>query len=644
MERGLHAPGPPGGLRGRTSECALLDELVRGIRHSESRSLLLQGEAGIGKTALLERLVASASDLTVVRAAGVELEAELDYAGLQQLCGPLLDRLEMIPAPQRQAIEVVFGLSAGEPPDRFLLGLAVMSLFAAAAEQRPLLCVVDDAQWLDETSALTLAFVARRLLAEPVGIVFAAREPGVALRDVPVREVDGVGESDARALLSTVVPFKMDERVRDQIVAETRGNPLALLELPRGLTAAQLAGGFGLVSAEGLTGPIEESFVRRLEPLSDESRRLLLVAAAEPLGDLMLLWRACERLSIPPEAADATIRERLLAIGHRVTFRHPLVRSAVYKAAAAADRRAVHLALAEATDREVDPDRRAWHLAAAAAGPDEEVASELERSAARAQARGGLAAGAAFLERAVDLTLDPALRTQRSLAAARAKFEAAAPDAASELLATAEMGPLDELQRARLERLRAQIGLVRSSGTKTVPGLTIAPEAPGLLVDAAKRLEPLDAELARETYVEALTAAMWDPKDSDCGARQAAEAACAAPLGPQPPSLIDLLLDGLTARFTEPYEAALPSLRRALDAISGPDGRADDEVRWLWFACPVTPEPLAPEVWDDDRWHELATQAVRLARDAGSLAVLPNALTALPPCRCSPESSPPRRR
>ena len=625
----LQGPFGQSGLRGRAEECALLDDLVSAICHSESRSLLLQGEAGIGKTALLEHLVASASDLTVVRAGAVELEMKMDYAGLQQLCGPLLDRLEMIPSPQRQAIEVVFGLRAGEPPDRFLLGLAVLSLFAAAAEQRPLLCVIDDAQWLDETSALTLAFVARRLLAEPVGIVFAAWEPGVALRDVPVLEIDGVGDSDARALLSTVVPFKMDERVREQIIAETRGNPLALLELPRGLPAAQLAGGFGLLGAEAMPGRIEESFIRRLDPLSDESRRLLLVAAAEPLGDPMLLWRACERLSIPPEAADAAILEGLLAIGHRVTFRHPLVRSAVYRTASPVDRRNVHQALADVTEPDVDPDRRAWHRAQATSGPDEEVAAALERSAARAQARGGLAAGAAFLERAAGLTLDPALRTQRALAAARAKFEAAAPDAAFELLATAERGPLDELQRARLERLRGQIALVRTGGTKKVPGLTIAPEAPGLLVDAAKRLEPLDAELARETYVEALTAAMWDPANSDCGARQAAETARAAPPGPQPPSLVDLLLDALTARFTEPYEAALPSLRRALDALAGTDGRGDDEVRWLWFACPVTPEPLAPEVWDDESWRELATRAVQLARDAGSLAVLPNALTAL---------------
>ena len=627
MERGLHAPGPPGGLRGRRRECALLDDLVPAIRHGESRSLLLLGEAGVGKTALLEHLVASASGLTVARAAAVELEMKMGYAGLQQLCGPLLDRLEVIPAPQREAIEVVFGLGAGEAPDRFLLGLAVLSLLAAAAERRPLLCVVDDAQWLDESSALTLAFVARRLLAEPVGIVFAAREPGVALRDVPVLEIEGVEDRDARALLSTVVPFKMDERVRDQIVAETRGNPLALLELPRGLTAAELAGGFGLLNAEALTGRIEESFVRRLDRLSNETRRLLLVAAAEPLGDPMLLWRACERLSIRPEAADAAIRERLLTIGHRVTFRHPLVRSAVYKAAPVADRRRVHLALAEATDPRVDPDRRAWHRAQATPGPDEEVAIELERSAARAQARGGIAAGAAFLERAVGLTVDPSLRTRRALAAARAKFEAAALDAASELLAIAGLGPLDQLQRARMERLRAQIAFARS-GSADIFGLTVGPEAPAWLLDAAKRLEPLDVELARETYLDAMTTAMCaGSKSTGCGVREVAEAARRAPRGPQPPRTVDLVLDGLATRFTEPYPVAVPALSAALRGLTGGEHDGEDSSRWLWFVCPVTPEPLAPELWDDKAWHELATRAVTEARGAGALAVLPNALT-----------------
>src|SRR5215204_1181819 len=397
-------PAGRAGLRGRGSECALLDELVAAIRRGESQSLVLRGEAGIGKTALLEYLIDSAPDATIVRAVGVQSDMELPYAALHQLCGPLLDRLQALPAPQRRAMEIVFGVTAGEAPDRFLVGLAVLSLFSEVAEQRPLLCVVDDAQWLDQASALTLAFVARRLLAEPVAIIFAAREPGEELQHVSELEVFGVHDSDARALLSSAVRFKLDERVRDRIIAETRGNPLALLELPRGLTARQLAGGFGLLGAQALTGRIEESFVRRLEPLADDARRLLLLAAAEPVGDPLLLWRAAERLGLRPEAAEAAEADELLAIGERVTFRHPLVRSAVYRSSAAEDRRAVHLALAEATDREVDPDSRAWHLAAAAAAPDEQVAVELERSAGRAQARGGLAAAAAFLERSVALT------------------------------------------------------------------------------------------------------------------------------------------------------------------------------------------------------------------------------------------------
>src|SRR3954462_5968533 len=412
-------PAGRAGLRGRGSECALLDELVAAIRRGESQSLVLRGEAGIGKTALLEYLIASAPDATIVRAVGVQSDMELPYAALHQLCGPLLDRLEALPAPPRRAMEIVFGVTAGEAPDRFLVGLAVLSLYSEVAEQRPLLCIVDDAQWLDQSSALTLGFVARRLLAEPGAIVFAARDPGDALRGLAELEVAGLRNGDARAVLSSSVPFKLDERVRDGIIAETQGNPLALLELPRGLTATQLAGGFGLLSAQALTGRIEESFLRRLDVLADDVRRLLRGAAGEPVGDPQLLWRACERLGIGQEAADAAAAAGLLVIGERVMFRHPLVRSAVYGSAALEDRQAIHLALAEATDREADPDRRAWHLAAAAAGPDEVTAAELERSAGRAQARGGLSAAAAFLRRAVVLSRDPAQRVRRALAAAQ---------------------------------------------------------------------------------------------------------------------------------------------------------------------------------------------------------------------------------
>jgi len=613
MESRFRGPGRHTVLRGRASECALLDDLVSAIRRGESRSLVLRGEAGIGKTALLEYLIAPASDLTVVRAVGVESEMELDYASLHQLCGPLLGRLESLPAPQRQAMEIVFGMSAGGAPDRFLVGLAVLSLFAAVAEQRPLLCVVDDAQWLDQTSALTLAFVARRLLAEPVGIVFGAREPGEELRHVPELEVQGLSDGDARALLSSAVRFKLDEAIRDRIVAETRGNPLALLELPRGLTASQLAGGFGLLGAQALTGRIEESFVRRLELLSDDGRRLLLVAASEPVGDPLLLWRAAERLGIGPAAAEAAEAEGLLTIGGRVTFRHPLVRSAMYRSAAAEDRRAVHLALAEATDREADPDRRAWHLAAAAAGPDEEVALELERSAGRAQARGGLAAAAAFLRRAVALTKDPVRRAVRALAAAQASLQAGEFDAALGLAATAEAGPLDEFQGALVDLLRAHVTFAAGLWS----------DAPPLLLKAATRLESFDLDLARETYLTAWGAAGLA---EDVAARDVLVEICRAvralPSPPGAPRPRDLMLDGFALLITQGHAAATPTLQRAVLAVANIP--VEDVLRWGW-----TTAGASAAVWDHEGWLASCTRQVQVVRDAGALAALPIHLTYL---------------
>ncbi|MBV9416591.1 MAG: ATP-binding protein, partial [Solirubrobacterales bacterium] len=333
MERIVGAAGRHTGLRGRSSECARLDALVEAIRRGQSQSLVLRGEAGIGKTALLEYLVESASDVTVARAEGVESEMELAYASLQQLCGPLLQRLERLPAPQREALEVAFGLNAGPVPDRFLVALGTLSLLSEVSDKRPLLCILDDAQWLDQASALTLAFVARRLLAERVAIVFAAREPSGELEHLPKMELGGLHDEDARALLDTAARVALDEQIRDRILAETRGNPLALLELPKALTATELAGGFGLLEAHGLSGRIEEGFFRRLEPLPTDTRVLLLAAAAEPLGDPLLLWRAAERLGVAPSAAEAAEADGLLTIGDRVTFRHPLVRSAIYNSA-----------------------------------------------------------------------------------------------------------------------------------------------------------------------------------------------------------------------------------------------------------------------------------------------------------------------
>ena len=610
MENRVPGPGRRTSLLGRVDECAMLDALIAGVRENESRSLVLRGEAGIGKTALLEHLVESASDLTVVQAVGVESEMELAYAGLQQLCAPLLDRLERLPAPQRQALEIVFGLSAGAVPDRFVVGLGVLSLFSDVVEERPLLCVVDDAQWLDRASALALAFVARRLLAEPVGIVFAAREGGEELRNVSELEVHGLHNGDARALFGSAVRFLLDPGVCDRIVAETRGNPLALLELPRGLTAAQLAGGFGLVGAQGLSGRIEESFMRRLEGLSEDARRLLLLAAADSVGDPLLLLRASEQLGVAVSAVDAET-DGLVAIGARVAFRHPLVRSAVYRSASAQERRTVHLALAEATDREIDPDRRAWHLAAAAAGPDEQVALELERSAGRAQARGGLAAAAAFLERAVALTEDPARRAGRALAAAQASFQAGAFDVAPGLLAAAEAGPLDEFQRVRIDLVRAQ--LVLASGRRT--------EATRLLLAAARRLEALDISLARETYVDAFFAALVGARLNDSvGVPEVAQAARrVARRSEDEPTTAGGLLDGLVA-LADDYDAAVPLCREALQKISAETISPNERLRWFQGGT------VALEVWDDESAYVLSRHHVQIARETGTLNELAPAL------------------
>jgi DNA-binding CsgD family transcriptional regulator len=600
-------------LLGRRNECAILDGLLDEVRAGRSTALVVRGEPGVGKSALLDYVVEQASGFWVARASGVESEMELAFAGLHQLCGPMLDGLERLPGPQRDALRVAFGLQGGEPPDRFLVGLAVLGLFSEVAAERPLVCVVDDAQWLDRATAQALGFVARRLVAESVGLVFAASESGGELEGLPQMVVEGLGRRDARALLASVIAGPLDEQVRDRIVAETRGNPLALLELPHGRTPAELAGGFGFPDSLALAVRIEESFRRRLAALPPDTRRLLLVAAAEPLGEPVLLWRAAERLGISVGAAAPAALAGLLEFGATVRFRHPLVRSAIYQAAPVEERRSVHAALAEVTDPAVDPDRRAWHRAHAAPGPDEEVAAELERSAGRAQARGGLAAAAAFLERAAGLTLDPEHRAERALAAAQAKHQAGAPDAALELLAMARAGPLDELQRARTELLRAEIVASSRGGS----------DAPPLLLRVAKRLEPLDAVLARETYLELMTAALLaGPMARSGGLVEAAQAARAAPRAPGVARPPDLLLDGLALLITEGYAAGAPLLKLALAKLRDEDIPREDELRWLLLACLV-----AMDLWDDETWYVLANRLIDVARDAGALAVLATGLS-----------------
>jgi DNA-binding CsgD family transcriptional regulator len=602
-------------LRGRHSEIDVLDRLLTGVRAGESRVVVLHGEAGIGKTALLDHLAQRAAGCRIARAHGVESEMELAYAGLQQLCMPLVDRVDGLPFPQRDALRIAFGLDSGGAPDRLLVGLAVHSLLAGVAAEQPLVCVLDDAQWLDRASMQALAFVARRLSSERIGLALAVREvlDELDLEGLPQLEVRGLADADARALLESAVPGALDEQVRDRIVAETRGNPLALLELPRSVTPAELAGGFGLPDTAALATRIEESFRRRLEPLPDATRLLLVVAAAEPVGDSVLVWNAATALGVDAEAATPATVDGLVEFGSTVRFHHPLVRSAVYRDAAPETRMRVHRALADATNARDDPDRRAWHLAQATVGLDEDVAGELERSADRARARGGLAAAAAFLERAAALTPTPERRAQRALAAAHAKYMAGAPDSALRLLALAQAGPLDDLQRARAELVRAQIAFVVNCGR----------DAPPLLLDAAKRLEPLDPALARATYLDAFFAALFAGRLAEsAGVRDIAAAVLSSPVCDSSERPADLLLLGIATLTTEGHAAAAPMLRAAVNGFRDESMAEEDALRWLWLASHV-----ARALGDDAAWDELTERLVFLSRSAGALGFLPFALT-----------------
>ncbi|WP_284044461.1 LuxR family transcriptional regulator [Actinoplanes sp. M2I2] len=599
------------GLLGRRPEREALRLLLSQARAGRSGTLVVRGEAGIGKTALLNhaREAATGSGMRVVSSVGVEAERQFAFAGLYQLCIPLLDQAGALPEPQRAALGVAFGRQSGPAPDRFLVGLAALNLLAEAAEDTSLLCLVDDLHWLDQASVQILAFVARRLGAERLAFVFALRDPG----ENEVREVDGLPElrlsglddADARTLLDSTMSTPLDDQIRHRIVAEAHGNPLALLELPRSAPPARLAGGFE--PPDVLTVPlrVEDSFRRRSGGLPADTQLLLVVAAAEPTGERALLWRAIATLGIVRAATEPAESAGLLDIDTRVQFRHPLVRSAIYQAASPGDRRLAHDALAAATDPLTDPDRRAWHRAQAVAGTDEAAAADLERSAGRARARGGLAAAGAFLQRAAELSPEPAGRARRALEAAHAKHEAGASETALELLADTATGPLDALQRARLQLLRAQITF----------HLTRSTEVPGMLLEAARTLAPLDAALARETYLHAIDAAIIT---GDRGMPQVAEAARASPRPPGTPRPADLLLDGLVTTVLHGYDTGAPGLRRALE------GFRDDESgssRWLWLASRI-----ALTLNDDDLALLLTDRHVRLARETGALATLPRAL------------------
>jgi DNA-binding CsgD family transcriptional regulator len=601
---------PASSLVDRHPERAHLDGLIAAARAGTSGSVVVRGGAGVGKSALLDYLPGRAAGCRLVRAAGIESEMELPFAALHQLCAPLLDELARLPDPQGDALATAFGLRSGPPPDRFLVGLAVLTLLADSAERQPLVCLVDDAQWLDRVSASVLGFVARRLAAESVVMIFAVREPweSLDLAGLPEVTIGPLREPDARELLATAIPGRVDESVRERILAEARGNPLALLELPRAWSPAAIAGGFGLPDSIPVPDRIEESFRRRLAPLPDDSRRLLLVAAAEPVGDPPLILAAAEQLGIPAEAAGPATATGLLDIGAEVRFRHPLVRSVVYRESPAADRRRVHAALAQATDPERDPDRRVWHLAAAAVGPDEDVAIELERSAGRAQARGGVAAGAAFLERAVELTGDPARRAERALAAAQASLHAGAVDIALRRLATAEAAATDEFQRARVALLRGHAAAA-----------AFGSDGPALLLEAARRLEPFSLELARETYLLGWGGAVV-AGDEDIGL-DICRAVRALPPS-ETPGVVEQLVDAVTQLTLDGPAAAIGALQQAARAAA--DLPVEEVLRWGWAAVAAS-----HAVWDEELQRETLERQIRLLRDVGALGQLPIPLSAL---------------
>ena len=607
-----NTPSPSEELVGREREREALDRLMDAARDGYGSVLVVHGDPGIGKSALLDYAIAQAGSFRVARAVGVEGEMELPFAALQQLCTPDLEFRERLPIPQREALDVAFGLSAGNGPNPYLVALAILGLLSDAAEVEPLLCVIDDAQWLDRASAQVMTFVARRLMADRIALVFATREVGKSLARLPELHVASLGHRDARLLLESALTGPLDEDVLERLIAEAHGNPLALLELPRGRTPTQLAGGFGLPVALHSSEQIAESFTRRVTSLPADARLLILLAAADQTGDIGLVWRAAERLGIGEAAAQTVADEGLLTVGARVVFRHPLVRSAVYEAADVEARRQAHLALAQATDPEADPDRRAWHLAQAAAAPDDGIAEELEDSAERAHARGGFAASAAFLERSSLLTVEPLLRARRALAAAQAWQQAGAFDEAVRLLASAQAGPLDAMERAQADVLQARI-VAANRGS----------DAPALLLAAAQRLESMEIGFARLVYLDALVAALFAGRlAGGVDARHVAAAARAAPRPQDPPRAEDLLLDGLAALIAEGSAAGTPILRQAIRAFGSADIGTDEGRRWLWLAGGT-----AGFIWDYESWDSLTRRQIRSARAGGALAELPLALS-----------------
>jgi DNA-binding CsgD family transcriptional regulator len=600
-------------LVGRHRELAVIERLLLDVRSGHSRALVLRGEPGIGKTALLDEIVARAEGMAVVRLSGVQSETDLAYGALYPLWSRLTgEGVSRLPEPQGLALRAAFGLEAGPPPSVFLVGLAILNGLADLAEQHSLLVVVDDAHWLDEPSAQTLSFVARRLQAEGVGLVFAAREMMPELEGLLELPIAGLAAEDARRLLGSVLRVHVDEAILDRFIAETEGNPLAALELSSGLASPDPEAMLDRRDPRGLWVQLEGSFQRRVQALSGEAEMLLLIAAAEPSGDPLVFWRAVDLLGLSRDAAGALQEAGLLRVGSSVVFRHPLVRSASYRSASVAARRSVHGALSQAVDPDLDPDRRALHLALATPGPDEKVAIDLERSAERALRRGGYAAAASFLERALTLTSDRDRRGARALAAAEAKLAAGEPRPSRDLLSIAEKGPLDALGSAQLEVLRARVAFALGRGR----------DAPALLLKAAKNLEPLDLADARDAYLDAMRAVLFAGRFAEDTHLRDVAVAARAVAWPDPPLIPDLLLKAFASLIVDGYSAGAPLAREAIARLGHDESSAAADLASLALGA-----QLAVTLWDEVAYDELTQRQVRLAREIGALEALPIALT-----------------
>jgi DNA-binding CsgD family transcriptional regulator/tetratricopeptide (TPR) repeat protein len=607
------------GLINRVSETATLEALLDAVRHGLSGALVLRGQAGIGKTALLERAICSAPDFLAVRALGMECEMELGFAGLHQLVLPFLPHLDRLPVPQRDALGAAFGLIAVPPPARFQVGLATLTLLANAASEQPLLCIIDDAQWLDMESSEVLAFVARRLIADRIALLFAVREPAerrTGLTGLPELWIDGLHARDARRLLATVVGGPLAGQVSERIIAETEGNPLAILELTTELTPRELGSASLLPEPLPIGSRLQQRFVAQMRGLPADTQTFLLLAAAESSGDPVVVWRAARQLGLEQDAVAAAEAARLLVVGRQILFRHPLIRSAIYHSASAAERRRIHAALAAASDATIHPSRHAWHRAYAAMEPDEEVAAELAQAGKHAQRRGSHATAAALYSRAAELTPDHGVRADRFVAAARGSLIAGAPDRAQALLDEAMPGLEDPLQRAMAQSLEAGVRFALGQGGETAL----------ILLEAARSMAPLDVTLARQTLLGALEAAVYiQPATTGPVLREIAGEAKAIPQPPEsPPSAVDFLLDGYAALITAGYPSGVPLLKQAIPRMLTEGLDATDGLRWLGLVLLA-----AYDLFDDVAIHTLATRWVRLAREHAALTILPIALSYL---------------